>query len=105
MIDFLRSLDLLNELIDFMHLGSLAGAFYFALGLTGFIWLYRRQTTLGKRQTDIEKRLHILDEPDVGRVNKLSNLVEQEIADSKKALRIAERVAGKIEGLLEALKL
>jgi len=60
MIEFFRSISILNELIEFMHLGSLAGAFYFVLFFSICIWLYRRQESIKKKQAEQDIALALM---------------------------------------------
>jgi len=60
MFELLRSISLVNDLIEFMHLGSLAGAFYFVFFFSLVVWLHRRQEEISKKQAAQDTKLALM---------------------------------------------
>lgn len=50
-----------------------------------------------QRLSDLEKRLHLLDCPEDGRVNKLSKLTEEQIHTNKVSYGLAKYVKGRLD--------
>ncbi len=82
------------------------------IGILGLVWRYkswdekRKEKIIKteKRFADIESRLKHLDDPETGRVHKISKLSESQIKHTLHAYGLAKEVKGRLEEIRLTLK-
>ena len=97
MFEGLKVFQLINEFRTLLGFTHVAHVFYFSIGVFS---LYMQQ----RKIIDLDKRLHALDEPKEGRVNKLSELCKMFIVVQADAMIKASTSNERSETILQMIK-